>query len=442
MVGASPSTTSNTSSGINVCVGGYDGSVAGLTLSSDETTALSLRLNFAYDSHVSAVRSAALHGSTLVTGGTDETIRIYDLSRRVEVGTLMLHDGTINALHFANDAGRELLFAASDDSSISVCRVSDWECLKKLSGHQAPVLDVAVHPSAQLALSVAKDRSLFMWNLVRGRIAFSAKTKERPATKVMWAPGGNKYLLASGDMVSLSHVEKKGSSSFKHSRDVLCAEFMDVNTFFTGGEEKVVRMWDSRSSKKSDLLFEHGKRVKDVQLVENLLLSADAGGEIKVWDIRKQGSPRIETALGDGKLRLTCMVSASEVKPISGEHTVEETKLNQDVDQEAGRGQTSRGKKARGNTKRKWIDETEHKRTDTASQRKRKKRKLQKSPEENATTSQHSDEVIPKESTISNEDNNTKEDSLQDETESPGKRKIHQKDIASQKKRKKRKHQT
>lgn len=442
MVGAGQNTTPDPSSGINVCIGGYDGSVAGLTLSSDETTALSLRLNFAYDAHVSAVRSAALHGSTLVTGGTDETIRIYDLSRRVEVGTLMLHDGTINALHFANDAGRELLFSASDDFSISVCRVSDWECLKKLSGHQAPVLDVAVHPSAQLALSVAKDRSLFMWNLVRGRIAFSAKTKERPATKVMWAPDGNKYLLASGDMVSLSHVEKKGSSSFKHSRDVLCAEFMDVNTFFTGGEEKVVRMWDSRSSKKNDLLLEHGKRVKDVQLVENLLLSADAGGEIKVWDIRKQGTPRIETALGDGGLRLTCMVSASEVKPNYGEPTAEEARLHKNVDQEAGRGQTGHGKRARGKNKRKGVDETEDKRTDTASQRKRKKRKLQKSLEENPTASEHLSEAVPRENTTDKEENDETEDKVQDEVQSPGKRRVPQKDNASQKKRKKRKHQT
>lgn len=300
----------------NLVVGGYDGSLAGLSLATDDTTALTLALDFAYAPHVNAVRCAALRSSLLASGGVDETIRIYDLAKRVEVGTLLHHDGTINALQFVRDSHRNLLFSCSDDASICVWRCSDWTCMKQLRAHHAPVVDMAVHQSARVALSIAKDRALCMWNLSKGKVAFSCKTKgPKPPSSVHWAPGGGDYSLTSGTQVTLFSVDGKSHSVLKHQYPVLCEQFIDHHTLATGGEEKTVRIWDTREATTSVAAFDHDKRVRSLAFVDDLLISADSSGGIKIWDVRMQGRPRIDTCIADGHLHLTCMTAAHKHDP-------------------------------------------------------------------------------------------------------------------------------
>lgn len=353
----------------NVVLGGYSGSVAGLALQPDNTGALTLSLKFAYSSHASAVRALSLSGPTLVSGGTDEVIRIYDLSKKIEIGNLLHHDGTINALEFAVDAGRQILFSASDDASVCVWRCSDWTCLKRLSGHQSPILDLSVHPSARVALTVAKDRSLFMWNMVRGKICFSAKTKGLPATSVHWSPNGKEYILTSGSVVTLSSVEGRSVTCFEHEKPVLCEAFLDDNKLATGGEEKTVRVWDARENTKGAVIFKHEGRVRDLSFVDNLLVSADSGGGIKIWDVRMAGLPRLETSIGGSDMRVTCMTAGSAVRKVL--EAVEAEEKEAAVEEIGWRAKANQKRRERQGVAKKISKPLEG----TASQRKRKKKK-------------------------------------------------------------------
>jgi protein MAK11 len=47
--------------------------------------------------------------------------------------------------------------------------------LRSLKGHKGRVNSVSVHPSGKVALSVGKDRTLYMWDLMRGKRAASMK---------------------------------------------------------------------------------------------------------------------------------------------------------------------------------------------------------------------------------------------------------------------------
>lgn len=358
----------------NICVGGYDGSVACLSLRSDSDNLLSLQATFAYASHLSAVRSAALCGSTLVTGGADETVRIYDLARRVEHGSLFEHAGTVNALAFFRDGSRRLLLSAADDARLCVWRATDWKCLKTMHGHQAPVLDVAVHPSARVALSVAKDRALFMWNMVKGKIAFSAKTKQAPATKIMWAPGGENYALVAGKSVKVSNVEGREVHTFVHDRPVLAAAFLKRSLLATGGDECVVRLWDQRT-KGSEIICKHQKRIRGVSCINDLVIAADSGGGVKIWDVRMGNTARLETCVGGGDMRLTCLAAEKEV---DDDEDTDVQDGAEEEEEEVGGKKSRRQERAKKNAQRSREEATKVPAEGTASQRKRKKRKLQK----------------------------------------------------------------
>lgn len=59
--------------------------------------------------------------------------RVYNVNKRVEVGSLMEQTGAITALEFF---GTSHMLSGSADNSICIWRTSDWNCLHILGGHK------------------------------------------------------------------------------------------------------------------------------------------------------------------------------------------------------------------------------------------------------------------------------------------------------------------
>jgi protein MAK11 len=146
---------------------------------------------FIFPAHVACVRAVAASphgGKWLATGSTDEIVKVWDLRRRKEVGGLVQHQGTpillliqsklivlpgsITRLLFPS---RSHLLSASEDGTLALFSTRDWALLRTLKGHKGKINDVAIHPSGKLALSVGKDRTLRMWDMMRGKGSASMK---------------------------------------------------------------------------------------------------------------------------------------------------------------------------------------------------------------------------------------------------------------------------
>ena len=85
---------------------------------------------------------------------------------------MMLPVGSITDLVFPS---RSYLLSASEDGTLCLFRARDWTVLRELKGHKGRVNSVAVHQSCKVALSVGKDRTLRMWDLMRGKGSASTK---------------------------------------------------------------------------------------------------------------------------------------------------------------------------------------------------------------------------------------------------------------------------
>ncbi|KAA6416316.1 MAG: 60S ribosome biogenesis [Lasallia pustulata] len=179
---------------------------------------------FLFNAHGSAIKCLALSPQStssdasqeqkiiLASGSTDERINLYHISasppsqlgkitsipslagntitenpRNRELGSLLHHSASINALYFPT---RSKLLSAGEDNTIAVTRTRDWTVLSTIkapipkamgrpSGDTAPsggtpagVNDFAVHPSLKLMVSVGKgEKCMRLWNLVTGKKA-------------------------------------------------------------------------------------------------------------------------------------------------------------------------------------------------------------------------------------------------------------------------------
>lgn len=164
---------------------------------------------FHFQAHSLSIRSMDIAKRYLVTGSNDEHIRIYDLQKRKELGTLLQHNGSITKLLFSNEVDNDdndnddnnddndnqekeilnnkieypchkkgkWLLSASEDGTILIWRTKDWEKFGLLKGHKGSVNDLAIHPSGRVAISVGSDQTVRLWNLMTAKKASNLKLK-------------------------------------------------------------------------------------------------------------------------------------------------------------------------------------------------------------------------------------------------------------------------
>lgn len=85
-----------------VIAGSYDKILYGLQVQpGEDSKSLQMKPIFIFPAHISCVKAVAASprgGKWLATGGTDEAIKIWDLKRRRELGTLQQHSGMVPLL--------------------------------------------------------------------------------------------------------------------------------------------------------------------------------------------------------------------------------------------------------------------------------------------------------------------------------------------------------
>lgn len=99
---------------LNVSACSYEGSLFGFSIRENKEE-IGLELDMSYGFHASRGSLKALSCSSscryLVSGGTDERIRIFDMHNHCAVGELTNHTGAVTCLQFFGDA---YLFSGSE----------------------------------------------------------------------------------------------------------------------------------------------------------------------------------------------------------------------------------------------------------------------------------------------------------------------------------------
>ena len=159
----------------------------------DDTPGLDATMTYGFSCCQGSLKCIAVssNGKYLATGGMSERIHIFNIKENKTLGELSGHSGAITSLQFVEDS---FLISGSEDNTIIIWNCSDWEQVHVLGGHKGCINGIAVHPTGKLALTVSKDNTMKLWNLVLGRCAFTRRLKG-PADNVKWHVSGSYYML-------------------------------------------------------------------------------------------------------------------------------------------------------------------------------------------------------------------------------------------------------
>ena len=91
------------------------------------------------EGHTGPVLAVAAHGTRLVSGGADGTLRVWEEGRLVR--TISNHTAGVHALAFSADG--ETLASGSADRTVRIWRIEQGRLLKIIRGHGGTVTDLA-----------------------------------------------------------------------------------------------------------------------------------------------------------------------------------------------------------------------------------------------------------------------------------------------------------
>ncbi|GER30488.1 transducin/WD40 repeat-like superfamily protein [Striga asiatica] len=311
---------------MSLVAGSYERFIWGYKLKSRKVPSyLSLTPLFSFPSHLSTIKAVAVSGSAAVSGGNDDTIKIYDLSSSTEIGSLQ-HSSSVTSLSFYSPPSlssfpRNLL-AGDAEGSLSIYDADPFVHLKTVKIHKKSVNSLSVHPSGKLALSVGHDECLAMVNLVRGRRSFYCKLSKE-ASIVQFDETGAKFFMVLDEKVGVHEAEDaRLIFELDNKKRVLCAAHGRNGILFTGGEDRNITAWDTTSGKVAYGIEDaHGARIKGIVVLsknseENedpfMVASASSDGVIRIWDMRMASKEKPKPLTeANTKSRLTCLAGSS-----------------------------------------------------------------------------------------------------------------------------------
>ncbi|CAA7058415.1 unnamed protein product [Microthlaspi erraticum] len=325
---------------MSIIAGSYERFIWGFKLKpikhDDDNQTLTLFPLFSYPSHISPITTVACSGPAAASGGSDDTIHLYDLPSASSLGSLLDHNHTasITALAFYTPPSLSFprnLISAAADGSVAIFDTEPFVLLKSFRPHKKAVNDLAIHPSGKLALAVYRDECFAMLNLVRGKRSFCCRLGHE-ASLVKFDSDGDKFFMVVNNSKVNSKIGVHQSEDAKllleldsnSPKSILCASPGESGTLYTAGEDRAITAWDTNSGKVAYSITDaHPARIKGmVVLTKNdnegaledpyLVASASSDGIIRVWDMRMAAKENAKPlAEANTKSRLTCLAGSA-----------------------------------------------------------------------------------------------------------------------------------
>lgn len=102
-----------------------------------------------------------LESTLLASGGTDSSVRIWDLQHQSCTHNFRGPQGVISVVKF----DRDLVFAAGDDAAIFAWDLTTGQKKLTLSGHYSKVTGLVFHHDTNQLVSCGRDRVIIVWDL-------------------------------------------------------------------------------------------------------------------------------------------------------------------------------------------------------------------------------------------------------------------------------------
>ncbi len=230
-------------------------------------------------------------GKHIMSGGTDGTIKVWDLSTGQAIKTLKGHTDAVDSL--AASADGRYIVSASWDKTVRIWDFATGSEVKIIRGHKDGVETVAVSPDGKLIASGAwREGTLRVWDALTGSELMALGDRKADVECVTFSPDGKRII--SGDV--LGYLKCWNSTGGKELMSVLAespvlyrlAVNPDGSRIASAGvADTAIKIWDAQTGAKIAVIRGLYQRVESLAFSPDgkLVASGDRGNLIKIWDV-------------------------------------------------------------------------------------------------------------------------------------------------------------
>ena len=241
--------------------------------------------------HPGAVFAVAMtrDGKTIATGGFDKVVRLWDADTGLEKGQRIGHTASVRCLAFSPD-GKSLASGGSD-YAVRLWSLEDDKELRVLRDHTKTVRSVAFLPDGSL-VSGGDDRVVRIWSMPDAEARHTFGPFNETVMSVAVSPRGSFVAagLASGPVHICDPREGLPRAMLAGSTDGITAVAIspDGRQVAAGGYDRTVRIWSAGTSPGSPALVLSGHdgavRATAVAPDGSLIATGGKDGTIRLWD--------------------------------------------------------------------------------------------------------------------------------------------------------------
>ena len=255
--------------------------------------------NLQLEGHEFTVWSLAItnDGSTIVSGGQDTTIHLWELNSGKEIHKFVGHNGPVYGLVLTPDDST-LVSIADKDLTVNIWDLETKILKSSLAPNSAHVNAVAVSPDQRYIVTGGDDGILRYWDVDRG-VRLRTTQLDHGIYSIRISPD-NRYILAGSKQAPLS--TKPGSCTVMdfelgielrtlegHKGHVTAlAITADSRYVLTGGQDGVVHLWDLETGTLLKTMTGHGTAIVMIHITTDgqHVITGSTDGIVRAWVLR------------------------------------------------------------------------------------------------------------------------------------------------------------
>ncbi|KAL1916932.1 uncharacterized protein VTP21DRAFT_5129 [Calcarisporiella thermophila] len=242
--------------------------------------------------NVKCVSFLGEEGRQIVSGSSDNTLRVWDTETSQCLGILEGHTSRI--WDVSSIKGGNMIASASGDGTVKLwdTKGSKFPCISTLSGHSGDVYTVKYHPNETHIATGGYDKIVRLYDVNTGQIVKTFTGHQLSVSKTTFNPLGNLIISGSKDNTIKFWDIVSGlciRSITSHLGEVTSVEMNSNGTLLlSSSKDNSNRLWDVRMVRPIRKLKGHQNTSKNFIRAtfahHNLVVGGSEDGVVYIWD--------------------------------------------------------------------------------------------------------------------------------------------------------------